>query len=141
MDNILRMLGIAKKAGKLELGEEPVGAVSRARTCRLILIAQDAADNTLRRAAHFSQFGNIPRLTVPYTKAALGQAVGRSSLALLAVTDVGLAEAIAQKLSAAYDTAAYRETAALLAEKTARVRKRQAEKRIHTKKKRNKETR
>ena len=141
MDNVLRMLGIAKKAGKLELGEEPVGAVSRARTCRLILIAQDAAENTLRRAAHFSQFGNIPCLTVPYTKAALGQAVGRSSLALLAVTDVGLAEAIAQKLSASYDTAAYHETAALLAEKTARVRKRQAEKRIHAKKKRNKETR
>ncbi len=141
MDNILRLLGIAKKAGKLELGEEPVGAVSRARACSLMLIAQDATENTVRRAAHFAQFGNISRLKVPYTKAELGQAVGRNSLALLAVTDVGLAEAIVQKLSALYDTAAYHEVAALLAEKTARMRKRQTEKRIHAKKKRTKETR
>ena len=50
MDNILHMVGLAKRAGRLEVGEEPVGAVCRARDCRLILVARDAADNSFRRS-------------------------------------------------------------------------------------------
>ena len=34
-DPVLHMLGLARKAGKLELGEEPVGAVCRAHHARL----------------------------------------------------------------------------------------------------------
>ena len=57
MDNILHMIGMANRAGKLEAGEEPVGAACRARTCRLLLVACDAADNTLRRVHHFAEAG------------------------------------------------------------------------------------
>ena len=39
MDNTLHLLGIAKKAGRLEVGEEPVGAAARARQARVILLA------------------------------------------------------------------------------------------------------
>ena len=45
MDNVLHLLGIARKAGRVEVGEEPVGASARARQARLILVASDAADN------------------------------------------------------------------------------------------------
>ena len=31
MDNVLHLLGIARKAGRVEVGEEPVGASARAR--------------------------------------------------------------------------------------------------------------
>ena len=34
-DPILHLLGLARKAGKLELGEEPVGAACRARQARV----------------------------------------------------------------------------------------------------------
>ena len=47
-DPILRLLGLAKKAGRLEMGEEPVGAACRARQAKLVLLAQDAAPNTHR---------------------------------------------------------------------------------------------
>ena len=57
MDNVLHLLGIARKAGRVEVGEEPVGASARARQARLILVASDAADNSARRAAHFAQAG------------------------------------------------------------------------------------
>ena len=38
MDNVLHLLGIARKAGRVEVGEEPVGASARARQARLILV-------------------------------------------------------------------------------------------------------
>ena len=38
-DPILHLLGLARKAGRLEIGEEPVGAVCRARQARLVLLA------------------------------------------------------------------------------------------------------
>lgn len=76
MDNVLHLLGIARKAGRVEVGEEPVGASARARQARLILVASDAADNSARRAAHFAQAGKAPWFRVPYTKGELGGTVG-----------------------------------------------------------------
>ena len=38
-DPILPLLGLARKAGRLEIGEEPVGAACRARQARLVLLA------------------------------------------------------------------------------------------------------
>ena len=99
MDNTLHLLGIAQKAGRLEVGEEPVGAAARARQARVILLACDAAANTARRAGHFGEAGNVLWLTVPYTKAELGGAVGRASCAMLALTDAGLAASLVKKLA------------------------------------------
>ena len=99
-DPILHLLGLARKAGRLEIGEEPVGAVCRARQARLVLLASDAAPNTCRRAAHFGEAGNVLWLEVPFTKAELGFALGRGSCAMLALTDAGFAASLTQKLAA-----------------------------------------
>ena len=101
MDSVLHLLGIARKAGRVEVGEEPVGAAARAHQAKLILTAADGADNSLRRAAHFGEAGKVPVLPTPYTKGELGGTVGRSACTMLALTDVGLAAAIAEKLAAA----------------------------------------
>ncbi|WP_130870427.1 L7Ae/L30e/S12e/Gadd45 family ribosomal protein [Intestinimonas massiliensis (ex Afouda et al. 2020)] len=101
MDSILHLLGIARKAGRVEVGEEPVGAAARAHQAKLILTAADGADNSLRRAAHFAEAGKVPVLPTPYTKGELGGTVGRSACTMLALTDIGLAAAIAEKLAAA----------------------------------------
>ena len=71
-DPILHLLGMAKKAGRLEVGEEPVGAACRARQARLVLLAADAAPNTRRRAAHFGEAGNVLWLETPFSKEELG---------------------------------------------------------------------
>ena len=102
MDSISSLLGLALRAGRLAVGEEPVGAASRSHKAYLLLLASDAADNTIRRAHHFTQTGtNTICLSVPLTKEELGGALGRASCAMLAVTDVGLAAALAEKLAAA----------------------------------------
>ena len=54
IDNILSTLGLALKAGKAEVGEEPVGAATRAKKARVVLLAQDAAASSVRRAMSFA---------------------------------------------------------------------------------------
>lgn len=114
MDSVLHLIGIARKAGRLEIGEEPVGAAARARQARLILVAADAAENSARRAAHFAEAGKTCVLRLPYPKSVLGGMVGRASCAMLALTDVGLASALAGKLAGA-DPEQYGAAAAELA--------------------------
>ena len=101
MDSVLRLLGVARKAGRVEVGEEPVGAAARAHQAKVILTAADGADNSIRRAAHFAEAGKIQALPTPYTKGELGGAVGRSACTMLALTDIGLAAAIAERLAQA----------------------------------------
>ena len=98
MDNGLTgLLGIARKAGKLESGEEAVTAAAKAHKARALLLASDAGERT-RRHAESLVSGNCPLLPTPLTKAELGGAVGRGSCAILALTDTGLANAAAQRL-------------------------------------------
>ncbi len=126
MHNILPLIGLARKAGRLEVGEEPVGAACRSRQAKLVLLAGDAAAGTARRAAHFGQTGNVLWLTLPFTKAELGGALGRSSCAMAAVTDAGLAASLAGKLAAA-DPEAYGPAAQQLDKKAAKAAQRRRE--------------
>lgn len=132
MDPILSMISICRKAGKIEAGEEPVDAAVRARDARLLLLAADAADNTARRCAHFAEVGQCLWLRIPESKYELGRALGRGSCAVLAITDTGLALAVAQRL-AEHDPAKYDEAVAKLQVKAQRARERQEEQLRHEK--------
>ena len=127
---ILSLLGLALRGNHLAVGEEPVEAAARAKDARLLLLASDAADNTRRRTVHFSEAGQCLWLRLPFTKAELGRAVGRTSAALVAVTDIGLANAVANRL-AQLDEDQYGEAAERLALKAKRAAERQSELRAH----------
>ena len=129
---VLSLLGIALRGGNLVIGEEPVEAVARARDARLLILASDAADNTRRRIAHFADVGQCIWVRVPFTKEDLGRTLGRSAVAVAAVTDVGLAAAIAHKL-ADIDPVRFDETAARLDLKAQRAAERRQEQRNHEK--------
>ena len=144
MERILSMIGLAKKAGLVEIGEEPVGSAARAKHARVILVAGDAAASSVRRAYSFAQSGSCLCLTVDATKDQLGSALGRTSVAMVAVTDIGFAESVVKKL-AAMDEARYGAAAGQLSVKAKRAAERKAEKLQHEKnvqqgKKRKKET-
>ena len=68
MDNTLRMIGLAMKAGRLEAGEEPAGQCCREKRCRLLFTASDAAEGTLRRAEHFAAEGACLLAGLPFSK-------------------------------------------------------------------------
>ena len=101
MDKALNYMALARKAGRIELGEEPVGAAARAQHARLLIVASDAGDHTWRRAKSFVAGTEQLCIKVPYSKDQLGQAIGRTSLALAAFTDPALALAFAKALEQA----------------------------------------
>lgn len=131
-NGILSLLGLALRGNNLAVGEEPVEAVARARDARVLLVASDAADNTYRRVKHFADAGQCIWLRIPFTKAELGQAVGRSAAAVVAVTDIGLANAVVRKL-AQLNPEKYDEAAARLELKAKRAAERKAEMLAHEK--------
>lgn len=131
-DPVLHLLGLARKAGRLEAGEEPVGAACRAHRARLVLLAADAASNTCRRAAHFGEAGSVLWLVLPFSKVELGGLLGRSSCAMLALTDPGFAASVVEKL-VVRDPERYAPAAQQLRVKADRALQRQKEQRQHEK--------
>ncbi len=130
MDKALNMLALARKAGLIELGEEPVGAAARAQKARLVLVAQDAGDHTWRRAKSFVAGTSQLSLKIPYTKDEMGMAIGRTSLAIAAFTDPAMALAFVKALP---QPEKYSEELASLEERAQRVRQRQKEAKAHVK--------
>jgi len=98
MDKAMNYVALAKKARLVELGEEPVGAVTRALKARLVIVASDAGDHTWRRAKSFVAGTNQQCIRIPQSKDELGLAVGRTSLAIAAFTDTALALAFVKAL-------------------------------------------
>ena len=100
MDNnrALNYLALGKKGRLVELGEEPVGAISRAVKARLVIVASDASDHTWRRAKSFVAGTDQQCLRVPFTKEEMGFVVGRTSLAIAAFTDAAMALAFVKAL-------------------------------------------
>lgn len=129
-DKALRLLGLARRGRRLEVGEEPVGSCCRSSHARLLLIANDASDHTFRRARSFCRTGKPPYICVPYTKDELGSALGCNSCALCAFTDPALALAFMQALDAPEK---YEAILAELTRQTERVRKRRQEEKAHQK--------
>ncbi len=110
MDSALNMLGMCKKAGALETGEEPCGSVVRAGKAVLLMTASDAGHGAQKRAENYSEWGGAPLITLPYDKDTLGDLLGKRVCAILAITDGGLAASFMKKLSAAHE--GYSEAAA-----------------------------
>lgn len=128
MDKALNYLSLARKAGRIELGEEPVGAVARANKARLILVASDAGDHTWRRAKSFTAGTEQICMKVPFTKDQLGEAIGRTALAMAAFTDPALALAFVKALG---DPEKHREALESLDKRAKRIRQRQQEEKNH----------
>lgn len=124
----LGLLSISRKGGNLTVGEEQVGAVARAGRARLLLVASDASDHTVRRARSFVAGTAQPMLVVSFTKDELGQALGVSSCAIAAITDVRLAQAFVKTLG---EPEKYTQLLKDLDVRVQRVEKRREEEKAH----------
>ena len=128
MDKALNYLALAKKGRLIELGEEPVGAITRAVKGRLVIVASDASDHTWRRAKSFVAGTDQQCLRVPFTKEELGFVVGRTSLAIAAFTDAAMALAFVNALPDQEKVKEVRET---LDAKSRKLRQRKDEAKAH----------
>ena len=82
MDRALNYISLARKGGMAELGEEPVGAITRTGKGYLVVVAGDASDHTWRRAKSFVAGTSQQCIRLKCTKEELGFVVGRTSLAI-----------------------------------------------------------
>ena len=94
---LLRFLGLMRRAGKLSIGEEGTGQAARAGKAKLILLARDASDNARDRAEGFARRGAVPLVRLGADKASLASALGVSGGAMAAVCDAGFARALLEK--------------------------------------------
>ena len=133
MDKALNYIALARKAGRIELGEEPVGAAARAQHARLVIVASDASDHTWRRAKSFVAGTQQQCIKPAFTKDQLGQAVGRQELAIAAFTDPAMALAFVKALG---EPEKYSEVAENLDKRTQRIQQRRAEAKAHEQNKR-----
>ena len=98
MSKALNYLGLARKAGLLETGEENTGIAVRSGKARLVILAQDASGNARRRAEGYVSMTKVPLVTVPFTKLDISAATGKNGCSMAAIMDIGLAASFASGL-------------------------------------------
>ena len=114
------------------MGEEPVGVAAREGHARLIVVASDASDHTWRRAKSYVAGTRQQLVRLTSTKDEMGFAIGRTSLAIAAITDVGLALSLAKSL----DAEKHADVVAVLEEMAQKAKQRKKEAQAHARNKR-----
>jgi ribosomal protein L7Ae-like RNA K-turn-binding protein len=93
-NKVLSRLGLATRAGKLVSGEEVVLKAVRSGEAKLVILAGDASDNTVKKITDKCNSYKVP-LLIGFTRYELGSAVGKPERVLFAVTDRGFADMLA----------------------------------------------
>lgn len=102
--NTASFLGLAKRAGKVASGEFSTEKAVKEGRAYLVLVAEDASDNTKKEFMDMCSFYETDILFCG-TKEELGHAIGCEYRASLAVTDQGFADSLKRKLEAEGATA------------------------------------
>jgi ribosomal protein L7Ae-like RNA K-turn-binding protein len=91
------MLGLAMKAGKVVSGEFATDkGVKTGKAC-LVIVADDASDNTKKMFSNMCDFYKVP-IFIYGTKEELGHSIGKAMRSSLAITDENFANSLKQRL-------------------------------------------
>lgn len=93
----LSMISIAAKAGKVVSGGFLCEKAIQEGNAYLIIIAENAAKNTRKKFTDKCTYYNVPYVIFGDSNV-LGNRIGKESRMTLAVTDIGLAKQVANKL-------------------------------------------
>ncbi len=98
LDKALGLLGLARKAGKLQTGEETVGSLLLQKRARLTVLASDAGAAVSRKMRGMAEGTRQRVIEIPYDKLTLGAALGKQSVSVAAFADVSMALAFVKAL-------------------------------------------
>ena len=101
----LSLVSLATKAGKTVSGEFSTEKAVKDFTAELVIVAEDASDNTKKKFKNRCDFYEVP-IYFYGDKDTLGHAMGKEFRASLAVTDEGFAKGIRKHLDAESHTIA-----------------------------------
>ena len=99
---IYSLLGLATKAGKVVSGEFATEKSVKSGTAWIVIVSDDASDNTKKMFSNMCNFYEVPRYFFG-TKDELGHAIGKAMRSSLAVTDEGFAQTLIKHLEASDD--------------------------------------
>ncbi|MBQ7681245.1 MAG: hypothetical protein IJT31_03410 [Oscillibacter sp.] len=99
-ESYTRLLGLALRGGNLVSGNDAVQAAVYAGRVRLLLLSADASPRVCRDAERWAERGHCLCVALPCDKAELGHALGHGTVAVAALTDTGLANAVGERLAA-----------------------------------------
>lgn len=96
-NKIYSLLGIAMRGRKLVSGEHQTLEAVKKGSAMLVVIAEDASDNTKKRFSDKCTFYEVPVFRYG-TREELGCAIGKDLRSSVCVCDAGLADAIIKQL-------------------------------------------
>lgn len=99
-NKILSLLGLATRAAAVVSGGFMTEKAVRSGRARLVIVGDDASDNTKKTFRNMCTFHRIPCFFYA-TKEELGHAMGKEMRASLAVTDEGFAKSLIGHLETA----------------------------------------
>jgi len=95
----MNLIGLAKKAGRAAGGEFATEQAVKSGKAFLVIVAEDASDNTKKKFGNMCSFYKVP-ICFYQDKNALGHAIGKEIRASLAILDEGFAEGIKKQMEA-----------------------------------------
>jgi ribosomal protein L7Ae-like RNA K-turn-binding protein len=98
IDRALGLLGIAFKGGNAVLGRDAVRESIHRGRARAVILAADAGPSIARELQGLAAAGAVP-VHVVATRDLLGRNFGRGEIAVVSITDAGLADAVGKIIS------------------------------------------
>ncbi len=98
INRVFSLLGLARKAGKIASGEFAVENEVKSGKAELVIVAEDASDNTKKKFRNSCRFYEVPFVCAG-AKDELGHAIGKEYRAVVAVLDAGFAKSVSAKLT------------------------------------------
>lgn len=96
-NKVLSLVGLAMKAGKVVSGEFSTEKAVKEGKAALVIVAEDASDNTKQLFNDKCDFYQVP-VYVYGDKEIIGHAIGKELRASLAIVDAGFAKSIEREL-------------------------------------------
>ena len=104
-DKILSLVGLATRAGKTASGEFCTEKEVKSGRAALVIVADDASDNTKKKFKNMCDFYHVP-IYFYKDKDTLGHAMGKEFRASLAILDEGFAKEITKQMKTEDNTVA-----------------------------------
>lgn len=101
-NRILSLLGLARRAGRLTLGNDAVLESIKEEEAKLILLAQDLSARTVKGIQPAAQQAGVPLVCIAETMDEIGMALGKR-VGVIAVNDQGFAAKLTELVTEAND--------------------------------------
>lgn len=91
MKEILSLLGLAWRAGKIVSGEDLVIKAIQQNRARLVILAEDASSSTRKKITDKCSFYQVP-VKIAGDRYSLGNAIGKPARVAISILDEGFAK-------------------------------------------------